>query len=231
VCVGDLHRLENGGEEGKLQPCLSRRRSRSVRTLWYLVLFTSCRSSYCFFSVCRKMMWPSVFTLLYSLTRKACANSRRRHVILSMLLRGSNVSKIPQPIFPGVFLSFSLFLSRSSVRIQTRRPVCTTTSMHSYGVGCNTGLQCRWQTNAVIKSRQKKCILGWCLQNPRIWCTLSFAFLCTQSCFFCKDLGISLGHLLHWLVRIFACCSYWQAFVAFLFGISFKQANDSQSFL
>ncbi len=99
MCVGDLHRLENGGEEGKLQPCLSRRRSRSVRTLWYLVLFTSCRSSYCFFSVCRKMMWPSVFTLLYSLTRKACANSRRRHVILSMLLRGSNVSKIPQPIF------------------------------------------------------------------------------------------------------------------------------------
>lgn len=143
VCVGDLHRLENGGEEGKLQPCLSRRRSRSVRTLWYLVLFTSCRSSYCFFSVCRMMMWPSVFTLLYSLTLKACANSRRRHVILSMLLRGSNVSKIPQPVFPGVFLSFFLFLSRSSVRIQTRRPVCTTTSMHSYGVGCNTGLQCR----------------------------------------------------------------------------------------
>jgi hypothetical protein len=38
--------------------------------------------------------------------------------------------------------SFFLFLSRSSVRIQTRRPVCTT-SVHSYGVGCNTGLQCR----------------------------------------------------------------------------------------
>jgi hypothetical protein len=66
-----------------------------------------------------------------------------------------------------VFLSFFLFLCRSSVRIQTRRPVCTT-SMHSYGVGCNTGLQCRWQTNAVIKSRQKKHILCWCLQDPRI---------------------------------------------------------------
>ncbi len=162
VCVGDLHRLENGGEEGKLQPCLSRRRSRSVRTLWYLVLFTSCCSSYCFFSVCRMMMWPSVFTLMYSWTLKACVNSRRRHVILSMLCEEAMCRKYLCRFFPASF-----FLSRSSVRIQTRRPVCTT-SMHSYGVGCNTGLQCRRRTNAGIKSRQKKHILCWCLQNPRI---------------------------------------------------------------
>ncbi len=130
--VGDRHRLENGGEEGKLQPCLSRRRSRSVRTLWYLVLFTSCRSSYCFFSVCRMMMWPSVFTLLYSLTLKASVNSRRRQVILSMLLRGSNVSKIPQPFFPGVFLSFSSCLVlQSEFRLADlfAPPQCTHTAL------------------------------------------------------------------------------------------------------
>jgi hypothetical protein len=138
------------------------RENTMVLSTFYLLRFVLC-----FFSACHMMMWPSVFTLLYSLTLKACANSRRRHVTLSMLLWGSNVSKIPQPVFPGVFLCFFLFLSPSSVRIQTRRPVCTT-SMHSYGVGCNTGLQCRWQTNAVIKSRQKKHILCWYLQNPRI---------------------------------------------------------------
>ncbi len=127
VCVGDRHRLENGGEEGKLQPCLSRRRSRSVRTLWYLVLFTSCRSSYCFFSVCRMMIWPSVFTLLYSLTLKACANSRRRHVMLSMLCEEAMCRKYLCRFFPASF--FLVLQSEFRLADQFAPPQCTHTAL------------------------------------------------------------------------------------------------------
>ncbi len=111
MCVGDRHRLENGGEEGKLQPCLSRRRSRSVRTLWYLVPFYLLPVVLLFLHCLSYDHVAECFYALVLLNAESLCQFSAKTCNIVHALRGSNVSKIPLPVIPGVFLSFFLSFS------------------------------------------------------------------------------------------------------------------------